>query len=105
MTSRADHLTDETLNEWLDAALDDGARQAADAHLAGCGECAGRLETLRSLFAQLDSLPDLPLERDLSGSMVGALAARRHSAAARQPARATWLAGLIFAAQAAAAVL
>ncbi len=103
MTSDVHHLSDETLNEWLDQALEAHSRPAVEAHLAACRDCAARLDILRSLFARLEALPDLPLERDLSASVVTAI--RRPAAAARQPARASWLAGLIFAGQAAAAVV
>jgi len=60
------HLTDDTLNEYLDDALQGAARSAAAAHLASCAECAGRLEALRALFAGLEALPEAPLERSLT---------------------------------------
>ena len=63
MISRVDHLSDEILNEWLDEAVEPSARAAVEAHLAGCQDCAARLDTLRSLFVRLDTLPDLPPER------------------------------------------
>jgi anti-sigma factor RsiW len=98
-----DHLSDEILNEWLDEAVEPPARAAVEAHLAGCQDCAARLDTLRSLFVRLDTLPDLPLERDLSASVV--MAIRGRASAAKREARAPWLAGLIFGGQAVAAVL
>lgn len=70
------HLSDEVLNEYLDAALSASALAMADAHLAGCGPCADRLEALRGLFATIETLPELTLERDLSAGVVAAVGGR-----------------------------
>jgi len=58
------HLTDEQLNEYLDNEIVD--RADIESHLASCGECAARLTALQTLFAELDSLPELELTRDLA---------------------------------------
>ncbi|NWG06452.1 MAG: zf-HC2 domain-containing protein [Chloroflexi bacterium] len=58
------HLTDETLNEYLDHELAD--RASAETHLAVCADCAARLAALQALFAELDSLPEEALSRDLA---------------------------------------
>jgi anti-sigma factor RsiW len=52
------HLTDDVLNEYLDAALDPQARRAAERHIGGCEHCRGRLDDLQRLF---DALADLPM--------------------------------------------
>ena len=70
------HLTEETLNEYLDGALSSSARTVTDAHLADCPGCASRLESLRALFAGLDGLPDVGLARDLSPAVLLALPRR-----------------------------
>jgi len=70
------HLPEETLHEYLDNALSPQARAAADAHLQDCAACQVELETLRSLFAEIESLPEAPLERDLSPVIVAALGSR-----------------------------
>ena len=58
------HLTDEQLNEYLDNALSD--RVLVDLHLSTCDECAARLATLRALFEEIESLPELVLSRDIA---------------------------------------
>ena len=58
------HLTDEQLNEFLDNASTE--RAFIESHLDSCNECAARLSTLQALFADLDSLPEVTLSRDLA---------------------------------------
>jgi len=60
------HLSDELLNEYLDFALAPDSRARVDAHLAVCPECSARLADWQILFTQIDSLPDLALDVDLS---------------------------------------
>jgi hypothetical protein len=67
------HLSDETLNEYLDFALTPDSRDGVDAHLAICLECAARLADWQSLFLQINSLPDLDPEVDLSTSIISNL--------------------------------
>jgi len=52
------------LNEYLDNEIQDRAR--VELHLSSCEECAARLTALKTLFAELDSLPELTLSRDLA---------------------------------------
>ena len=70
------HLTEETLNEYLDNALAPSIRADVDAHLAVCAACLGELDSLRSLFAEIESLPDVALERDLAPAVVTRLSVR-----------------------------
>ena len=58
------HLTDEQLNEYLDNASTE--RVLIETHLDSCDECAARLSTLQALFADLDSLPEMELSRDIA---------------------------------------
>ena len=58
------HLTDEQLNEYLDNASTE--RALIETHLDSCDECAARLSALQALFADLDSLPEVTLSRDLA---------------------------------------
>ncbi len=58
------HLTDDQFNEYLDNEIVD--RTLFDSHLASCGECAARLTALQSLFAELDSLPEVELTHSLA---------------------------------------
>lgn len=59
------HLSDETLNEYLDNVLAAADLSEAESHFAVCPECAGRLSELSILFAELDLLPEQTLEIDL----------------------------------------
>ena len=59
-----DHVTDVQLNEYLDEATNERAQ--IESHLSSCDECAARLSTLQNLFAEIESLPELALTRDLS---------------------------------------
>jgi anti-sigma factor RsiW len=70
------HLSEETLNEYLDNALTPSAQAAADAHLADCAACMDELEALRSLFTEIESLPEAPIEHDLSSAVVARLGNR-----------------------------
>lgn len=67
------HLSDDLLNEYLDEALASELRAEAEAHLAVCEPCSARLAELRVLFADLDSLPDLPLAVDFTPAIVARL--------------------------------
>lgn len=58
------HLSDEQLNEYLDREADD--RAEIELHLASCAECAARLAALRTLFDEIESLPELPLSADFT---------------------------------------
>ena len=58
------HLTNDQLNEYLDEATHERAQ--IESHLDSCDECAARLSTLQNLFAELDSLPELELTRNLA---------------------------------------
>ena len=62
------HLTNDQLNEYLDGQTDDRAR--IQTHLDSCDDCAARLATLQTLFAELDSLPDLALTAPLAARVL-----------------------------------
>lgn len=61
---QSDHISDVQLNEYLDGESMEHA--SIEAHLSSCGECAARLTALRALFAEIESLPELELSRDLA---------------------------------------
>src|SRR5687768_8955627 len=67
------HLSEETVNEYLDGALSPSVREETNRHLEACPACRARVETLRSLFTELEALPEAILERDLSPAVVMAL--------------------------------
>ncbi|MCC7119052.1 MAG: hypothetical protein IT310_11045 [Anaerolineales bacterium] len=58
------HLTDNQLNEYLDN--ESAQRAEIETHLDSCAECAARLLALQTLFADLDSLPEAPLSKNLA---------------------------------------
>ncbi len=58
------HLTDDQLNEYLDNETTERAQ--IETHLAACDECAARLTALQTLFAEIESLPELELTHSLA---------------------------------------
>lgn len=60
------HLPSEVFDLYLDDRLDPSERAAVEAHLAGCSDCSGKLEALRTLASHLDALPLEPLPMDLT---------------------------------------
>ncbi len=67
------HLDDFTLNEYLDHALDDSERDAADLHLKVCADCRAKLDELQEVFAEIDACPEVHLEHDLTPSIMARL--------------------------------
>jgi len=96
------HLTDETLNEYIDEALPPSARAAAAAHLAGCAACAARLAALEGVVARFEAVQVPALGRDLSSDVLRAIA--QVPAPAPRPAARPAI-NWVFAAQALAALL
>lgn len=74
------HLTEETLNEYLDNTLAPSARVAVEAHIALCADCTAEVAALRSLFAAIELLPEVPLQRDLTPDVLAGIPAVRVSA-------------------------
>lgn len=68
------HLDEPTLNEYLDQALKASEREAVARHLGACPECSSKMEMLKSVFTELDALPDADLERDLVPSILAHIA-------------------------------
>lgn len=62
------HLSEEQLNEYLDHESQE--HEQIELHLSTCDECAARLDTLQTLFTELDSLPELTLSRDLAAPVM-----------------------------------
>ena len=52
-----DHLTWETLNDFVDGVLSPPATAAAEKHVRGCSACANALAELRATVAQVQTLP------------------------------------------------
>ena len=58
------HLTDDQLNEYLDNETSE--RTQIETHLSSCDECAARLSALKTLFAEIESLPEMELTRSVA---------------------------------------
>ncbi len=71
------HLSDEQLNE----ILDDRAGEAARRHLDACDECRARFAELQAVFTALEALPEQPLRRDLTASVLARLPEKRRARA------------------------
>lgn len=67
------HTDDVVLNEYLDSALTPERRADVETHLARCATCAAQLAEMRALFSVIESLPNAPLERDLTRQVLAAL--------------------------------
>ena len=63
-----DHLTDNQLNEILDASP--VTSSPVTHHLEDCPDCRARLEDLRVIFLALESLPEVKLPRDLTAAIL-----------------------------------
>lgn len=60
------HLTETQINDWLDGALSEEERAAADRHLASCADCRAELEACQQIIQRVQRLPAaIPPERDL----------------------------------------
>ncbi len=101
--SERGHLSDETLNEYLDGILSSQEMARADDHLSGCETCARRLSQSAELFAALDGLPEIPLQKNLAPRIVETLRSRA-AAGQRHSRKLTWRLGLALAAEAAGSV-
>ncbi len=62
------HLTDEQLNEYVDN--ESAERVQIEAHLSACDECAARLTALQTIFAEIESLPELEWTRPIAARFV-----------------------------------
>ncbi len=75
----SDRWTDR-LSEYLDGDLSKAERQALEAHLAVCEECAGTLEDLRLVVTRAQSLEDRPPATDLWPGIAERIGAPRPAA-------------------------
>ncbi len=60
MSNQSDgHITDEVLQVYLDGELQAEEQSEIETHLIDCKECVSRLAKWRSLFTEIERLPDL----------------------------------------------
>lgn len=62
------HLSEEQLNEYLD--FESAEQEAIALHLSSCAECAAQLNSLQTLFNELDSLPEVTLSHNLAARVI-----------------------------------
>jgi len=63
-----DHISDVQLNEYLDN--ESAERTQIESHLSSCDECAARLSALKTLFAEIESLPELELTHSIAARLM-----------------------------------
>jgi hypothetical protein len=81
------HLTEAQFNQYLDHELDKEAQLQMKAHLETCANCRARFDELRMVFSALAEVPDMPLDRDLTTSIIANLPqTSKRPALWRQPA-------------------
>ena len=73
MKQETSHISSDKLQAYLDQELDQVGRQDVDLHLGSCPFCREELSRLESVFARLESMPSLELEKDLSTSVLAQL--------------------------------
>ena len=67
------HPTEAELQAYLDGELNAPSQARVANHVGGCLACTQRLEQLGSLFALIESMPELALGKDLSQEVLRAL--------------------------------
>jgi anti-sigma factor RsiW len=85
------HPPEGDLSAYLDGELPAAAQDEIAQHLAGCNECQARLSSFQYVFTALEQTPSLPLERDLSASVLAALQTAPVRNPAAQPKSSSWL--------------
>ena len=66
MNKETHHISTDKLQTYLDQELDQARIKDVEIHLGQCPSCQEKLSRLESVFARLESLPSLVLEKDLS---------------------------------------
>jgi hypothetical protein len=79
-TNLEHHLDESRFHELLDHALTGEEKKVVQAHLDKCAECRSRFINLQLLFAGLEAMPEEPLARDLSPSVLEAIRPQKRKA-------------------------
>ena len=69
------HLKDDLIHEYLDGELNVDMNELVQRHLKVCSECADRLHRWRSLFSEIEQLPDLDPAMNLAPAVLVRLTA------------------------------
>lgn len=75
MNKETNHISADKLQAYLDQELDQTGLQNVNLHLDQCPACREELSRLESVFARLESMPSLELEKDISISVLDQLRA------------------------------
>ena len=70
------HISDESLQAYLDGELEVEERMGVREHLKICEACSVRLDAWSALFLEIEQLPDLDLVTDLEPAIVAYLSAK-----------------------------
>jgi anti-sigma factor RsiW len=68
------HISDDELQAFLDHELNDTQCSLVSEHLEACRACRARLGEFQSLFADIESMPEVPLHADLVSGVLSRLA-------------------------------
>jgi len=73
MNKGTNHISTDQIQAYLDQGLDQAERQEVEIHLDQCPACREELSRLEIIFARLENLPPLELEKDLSLAVLAQL--------------------------------
>jgi len=73
MNKGTNHISTDQIQAYLDQGLDQAERQEVEIHLDQCPACQEELSRLEIIFARLENLPPLELEKDLSLAVLAQL--------------------------------
>jgi hypothetical protein len=85
MSDSSEHVSFETLNDYVDGALDTRAIARVDRHLAICSPCASELSSMRDLIASTAALPRSVLPEDDMWASLRASIEQRKEVVLRSP--------------------
>jgi anti-sigma factor RsiW len=84
MSADANHLSDETLQCWVDSLLEGEARAQAETHLASCEACQALVREYAELFGGLASLPVPPMPARFTAQVMERVVAKEQAQAAQR---------------------
>lgn len=64
------HPDQDTLHAYLDQALVSGSSRKVEEHLESCPVCREEIATLKKMIARLETLPEIPLQKDFSAGVL-----------------------------------
>ncbi|MCK5793772.1 MAG: zf-HC2 domain-containing protein [Anaerolineales bacterium] len=73
MNKETNHISTDQIQAYLDQGLDQTEHQEVEIHLDQCPACRKELSRLEIIFARLENLPPLELEKDLSLAVLSQL--------------------------------